>query len=300
MKPEILWPQLPFEEWKDTLEALHMKMQIPGKVKLALNPFLNEWWHVAFHLTASGMTTGLIPYHDFVFEINFDFINHNLLIRTSDNREKTISLIQCSVAEFYFEFMNALYVLDIAIKINTLPAEVPNPVRCDEDTRRAYNKDFVYRWWQVQIQTGKILEQFRSRFRGKSSPVLFYWGSFDLNVTRYSGKAVVPPENGGKIMLFSEDEENFSCGFWAGNDNYPKPAFYSYMYPAPKGIENTGFKPRLASFNQTLGEFILNFEDVNKSESPGELIMEFLNSTYEESAKLAGWNIESLRTKFPK
>ncbi len=188
MKSEKIWPALPYEEWKDTLEALHMKMQIPGKVKLGLNPFLNQWWHVAFHLTASGMTTGLIPFGDFVFEINFDFTNHHTVIRTSDRREKIISLVQCSVAEYYIEFMNALYSLGINIKINTLPAEVPNPVHCDEDTRRAYDKKYVFNWWQVLIQAGKIMEQYRSSFRGKQSPVLFYWGSFDLNVTRYNGK----------------------------------------------------------------------------------------------------------------
>jgi hypothetical protein len=299
MKSENLWPPLPFEEWQDTLEALHMKMQVVGKIKLALNPFLNQWWQVAFYLNASGMTTGLIPYNNIIFEINFDFINHNLFIRTSDNRTKTISLIHCTVAEFYKELMDTLDALDINVTINTLPSEVPNPVHCYEDMRIAYDKEYVFRWWQIQIQCGKVLERFRSGFNGKSSPVHFYWGSFDLNETRYSGKPAAPPEGGGKIMQFAENEENFSCGFWPGNENYPKPAFYSYMYPAPAGIESVRIKPKEAAYSTQLREFILDYGDVRKSHSPDELILEFLNTTYEEGAKLAGWNIESLKTQIP-
>ncbi len=299
MKSDNLWPPLPFEEWRDTLEALHMKIQVAGKIKLALNPFLNHWWQVAFYLNASGMTTGLIPYSDLVFEINFDFINHYLFIRTSDNRTKTISLIECTVAEFYKELINTLTDLGIKVTINTLPAEVPNPIHCYEDMRMAYDKEYAYRWWQIQIQCGKVLERFRSDFRGKSSPVQFYWGSFDLNETRYSGKSAAPPEQGGKIMQFAENEENFSCGFWPGNENYPKPAFYSYIYPAASGIGSVKIKPKEAAYSTLLGEFILDYEDVRKSSSPGEMIMEFLSSTYEESAKLAGWDIKSLRIQIP-
>ncbi|HEY3250220.1 MAG TPA: DUF5996 family protein [Ignavibacteria bacterium] len=299
MNLEIIWPSLPYDEWKDTLEALHMKMQIVGKIKLELNPFLNQWWHVAFYLNASGMTTGLIPYKDFVFEINFDFIEHNLFIRTSDKHVKTISLMNCTVAEFYREFMDALYALEINVAINTLPAEVPNPIHCHEDTRSAYNKEYVYRWWQILLQSGKIFERFRSGFRGKGSPVHFYWGSFDLSETRYSGKTAMPPKQGGRIMQFAENEENYACGFWAGSVNYPKPAFYSYLYPSPKGIDGLKIKPQIASYNSKLGEFILDYEDVRKSESPDELILKFLNSTYEGSAKLAGWDIESLKAQIP-
>lgn len=299
MISQNIWPELPFEEWKDTLVALHMKMQIPGKVKLVLSPFLNQWWHVAFYLSAAGMTTGLIPYKDILFEINFDFINHDLTVKTTGNQTKTIPLWQCSVAEFYSEFMNALKSLGIDITINTLPAEVPDPIHCDQDMRNAYDKVYVYRWWLIQIQCSKALELFRSAFRGKCSPVQFYWGSFDLNVTCYSGKAASPPEQSGIIMQFSEDEENFSCGFWPGNSNYPKPAFYSYLYPQPKAIGDTKVVPQAGLFNPKLGEFILNYEDVRNSKSPEALISDFLNSTYEHSAKLAGWDIEFFKTKFP-
>ncbi|MGH2575223.1 MAG: DUF5996 family protein [Ignavibacteria bacterium] len=299
MSSENIWPSLLYDEWKDTLETLHMKMQIIGKVKLALNPFLNQWWHIAFYINATGMTTGLIPYKNIVFEIDFDFINHNLYIRTSDNQLKVIPLISGSGAGFYREFINTLKAMDISVTINTLPSEVPNPVPCDADERSSYDKEWVYRWWKILVQCEKVFERFRSNFRGKSSPVHFFWGGFDLSYTRYSGKTALPPKQGGRIMKFSENEENFASGFWPGNMNYPKPAFYSYIYPAPKGIETVNIKPQTASYNPMLGEFILNYDDVSKSEAQDELILEFLNSTYEESAKLAGWDIESLKAQVP-
>src|SRR4030095_10963365 len=217
------WPSLPYEKWKDTLDALHMKMQVVGKIKLVLNPFLNHWWHVAFYLNASGMTTGLIPYNDRAFEIDFDFINHKLFIRTSDGDFSDVPLAGCSVADFYSELMQALNTLGIKVTINTLPSEVPNPVHCHQDKRSAYRSEYVHRWRQILLQSEKVLEQFRSGFRGKSSPVHFFWGSFDLAHTRFSGKPAEPPNYGGKIMRFAEDEENFTSGFWAGNENYPHP-----------------------------------------------------------------------------
>jgi uncharacterized protein DUF5996 len=294
-----LWPALPYNEWKDTLEALHMKMQVVGKVKLELSPFLNQWWHVAFHLNVAGMTTGLIPYRDSVFEINFDFNKHTLFIRTSDDLQREVPLAGCSVAEFYGEFMDSLKSLGIDIKINTLPAEVANPVHCYEDHRNAYDKEYVNRWWILQLQASKIFEIFRSGFRGKSSPVHFYWGSFDLSHVRYCGKLVMPPAEGGKIMKYSENEENFAIGFWPGNENYGQPAFYSYLYPAPKGIESAAISPKEAAFNTGLGEFIFNYDDVRKSEFPGMVVSDFLDSTYEASAKLAGWDIKSLKAEIP-
>jgi hypothetical protein len=299
MKLNQLWPALPYNEWKDTLDALHMKMQVVGKVKLELSTFLNQWWHVAFYLDAYGMTTGLIPYKDISFEINFDFIAHKLIIRTTDNHQKEISLAGCSVAEFYSEFMDSLKSLGVDININTLPAEVSNPVHCYEDHRDAYDKEYVNQWWQIQLHASKVFEIFRSGFRGKSSPVHFYWGSFDLSNTRYSGKQVMPPAHRGKIMQYAENEENFAVGFWPGNENYPLPAFYSYLYPAPKGIENTLISPKQASFNPVLGEFILNYDDVRNSEFPGMIISDFLESTYEASAKLAGWDTKSLKAIIP-
>jgi hypothetical protein len=296
---DIIWPALPYELWKDTLDTLHMKMQVAGKVKLALTTFLNHWWNVAFHLTATGMTTGLVPYKDIVFEIDFDFINHNAYIRTSNNLVKTISLVSGSVADFYKELSASFKSMDIFVEINKVPSEVPNPVPCDIDHRSAYNTEYVFRWWNILIQSHKVFESFRSSFRGKSSPVHFFWGSFDLCSTRFSGRMCDPPEHGGRIMRFAENEENFTFGFWPGSERYTKPAYYSYIYPAPKNIENVKPNPSKAFFDTKQGLFILNYDDVIESKSPYDLIMEFLNDTYYKSAIAAGWDVESLKNHLP-
>ena len=293
------WPELPYSSWKDTLDAMHMKMQVVGKVKLALSPFLNQWWNTALHLNAAGLTTGLISSGNIIFEINFDFTLHKCIIKTSGSKIIEIPLMQCSVAEFYDELMSSLAGLGISVTINTLPAEVPEPVHCYEDNRNAYDKEYVSRWHQILLRSGIIFEKFRSSFRGKSSPVNFFWGSFDLSETRYSGKKAKPPEKGGRIMKYAENEENFAVGFWPGSAAYPKPAYYSYLYPAPKGIENVSIEPQFASFNPELGEFILDYEEVRKLADPEEMILDFLNSTYLESATLAGWDISSLEADIP-
>ena len=298
-KPEIIWPALPYKKWKDTLEALHMKMQIAGKLKLELTPFLNHWWNVAFYVTSSGMTTGPIPYLHIIFELNFDFINHELQIHSSDGKQNTIPLAGCSVAEFYNELMDALNSIGIKVTINKMPSEVPNPIPCDIDERSAYNKEHVLSWWKIILNSWVIFEKFRAEFRGKSSPVHFFWGSFDLCLSHFCGKLCLPPESGGSIMRFAENEENITFGFWAGNQNYPQPAFYSYIYPAPKGIEAVKLNPVAANFNSALGEFILNYDDVRNSTAPEDAFMSFLRSAYTESAKLAGWDVEALRQITP-
>lgn len=296
---EIPWPELPFEKWNDTIEALHMKMQVVGKIKLALTPFLNHWWNVAFYISANGINSGPIPYKNIIFELNFDFTRHSLNILSSDNQNKIIPLDSCSVAEFYHELMSALDSMGIDVVINKIPSEVPDPVPCDIDGRSSYNKEFVSKWWEILLQSSKIFERFRSDFRGKASPVHFFWGSFDLCGSRFSGGFCSPPLQSGRIMQFAENEENFTFGFWAGNKNYPKPAFYSYIYPPPKGIESVKPEPKEAIFNTTLGEFILDYDDARKSESPEDAIMDFLQNTYKESAKLAGWDIEKLKQVLP-
>jgi hypothetical protein len=293
------WPELDYGSWKDTLDALHMKMQVAGKVKLALSPFLNQWWNTAFHQNATGLTTGLISSGNIIFEINFDLTLHKCIIKTSGSKINEIPLIQFSVAEFYDELMGMLSGLGVIVTINTLPAEVPDPVHCYEDNRSAYDKEYVSRWHQILLRSGIVFEKFRSSFRGKSSPVNFFWGSFDLSETRFSGKKAKLPEQSGRIMKYAENEENFAIGFWPGSAVYPKPAYYSYLYPAPKGIESVSIKPQFASFHPGLGEFILDYEDIRKSAEPEELILGFLNSTYLESAKLAGWDIESLKAEIP-
>ncbi|HEX2867786.1 MAG TPA: DUF5996 family protein [Ignavibacteriales bacterium] len=300
IKNETQWPALPYEKWKDTLDTLHMWMQIPGKVKLALHPFLNQWWEVAFQLTSYGLTTGLIPYKDNAFDVNFDFIRHEVVIHKISGESLKISLYPRSVANFYSEFMGALKDLRIDVKINPMQVEVSNPLSCDKDElHSSYDKSYVENWRLLQVKCYFAFERFCSTFRGKESPIQFFWGSFDLNGTRFSGKAVSPPDNGGRIMRFAENEENFSFGFWPGDSRYPHPAFYSYLYPAPKGIENVHIEPSIASFNTAMGEFILPYEDVVSSASPEEMILRFLKSTYEESAKLAGWELKALEGPVP-
>ncbi len=291
------WPSLNYEEWSDTLETLHMKTQIVGKIKLALISFQNQWWNVALYINASGIGSGTIPYKDIVFEINFDFINHNVSITTSDAKQKIVP-IENSVADFYTELMNALKSLGIEVKIDTLPCEVPNPVRCNEDERRAHDRDYINRWWKVMIGTQKVFEEFRSDFSGKTSPMNFFWGSFDLSGTRFNGNKCEPPMP-GIIMKFAENEENFAYGFWPGNSNYPHAAFYSYMYPSNEKIPDLKIKPDAAFYSKELGEFIMNYEDVRKSDNPEEMILEFIKDTYEKCAEAKGWDVKALKSPTP-
>lgn len=299
MHPLNFWPSLAYENWKDTLDTLHMKMQIIGKVKLALNPFLNQWWQVALHLNTKGMTTGIMPYEHGVCEIEFDFTDHNLTIRTGDNRMKTMPLFPSSVAEFYKEFMKLLKSMGISVSINTLPCEFYDPVRFELDNgRKSYDKDYVNAWWKILIRVHGIFERFRSGFRGKSSPVHFFWGSFDLCETRFSGKTCDIPTGADIILKFAENEENFTFGFWPGDINYPHAAFYSYFYPAPKGIESAAENVK-NYYDLNMKEFILDYRKVIESQNPEESILEFLNVTYYSGAKPAGWDTESLKAEIP-
>ncbi len=293
------WPSLRYENWSDTLDTLHMKMQIIGKVKLALNPFLNQWWQVAFYLNMKGMTTGLIPYEDGVFEIEFNFIDHNLSIRLSNNQLKVIPLFPSSVAEFYRDFTDILKSMGINIVINTLPSEFADPVRFELDNgKKSYNKDFVHTWWKILIQVQKVFESFRSGFRGKSSPVHFFWGTFDLCETRFSGKPCAIPAGADRILKFAENEENFTFGFWPGDKNYPHAAFYSYFYPAPEGIEVPGHQGE-KYYNNNMREYIIDYQEVIDSGNPAESILKFLIETYDIGARAGGWDVESLKAEIP-
>ena len=299
MNSTNFWPSLRYENWNETLDSLHMKMQIIGKVKLALNPFLNQWWQVAFYLNMKGMTTGLIPYENGVFEIEFNFIDHNLSIRLSNNQMKVIPLFPSSVADFFNDFMEVLKSLGINVVINTLPCEFPDPVKFELDNaKKAYDKDSVNTWWKILIQIQKVLESFRSGFRGKSSPVHFFWGSFDLCETRFSGNTCTIPVGAGSILKYAENEENFTFGFWPGDKNYPHAAFYSYFYPGPEGLETTGNHAG-KYYNNNMREYILDYQEVIDSQNPEESVLKFLNETYDAGAKAAGWNVESLKAEIP-
>jgi Family of unknown function (DUF5996) len=297
------WPQLKYAEWKETLETIHLFTQIAGKIKLEQNAFLNHWWEVAFFVIPRGLTTGRIPYKNEAFEILFDCIDHKVIIHTSRGEKRVLTLKPQTVASFYAKCMQALITLGIKIKINKTPSEIPDPVPFDKDTKhRSYDKETVTNWWHVQLKTSFILDIFRSGFRGKSSPVQFYWGSFDLNTTRFSGKKLPDKTDwpkGYHFMRYAENEENFACGFWPGSEKFPHPAFYSYLYPAPKGCESINTGPVFSYFDTRLAECIFPYEDARKTKNPEKEILNFFTTTYREYARLAGWNIKELQGKPP-
>lgn len=293
-----LWPSLPYEQWKDTRDTLHLWMQVVGKVKLKLSPFLNHWWEVAFYVTPRGMTTGRIPYQDIAWGVDWDFLRHTLRITTSTGEEKGMPLGPLTVAEFYWEFLSALSTLGIDVAINPVPTEIDHPIPFPEDIQHAaYDREYVTRWWQILLQSSFLLDRFRTSFRGKSSPVQFFWGSFDLNMTRFSGRMLPdrtdwPP--GRHFMRYAESEENFACGFWPGDERFPHAAFYSYLYPPPGGVEAMSTGSAFSYFDKQLGECILPYDEVQKAEDPDGEILRFLETTYREYAALAGWDMKSL------
>src|SRR6266436_5384971 len=290
-----LWPSLPYEAWKDTRDTLHMWTQIVGKVRMDLSPFLNHWWHVTLYVTPRGLTTSAIPYQRVTFEVTFDFIEHTLFIRTSEGTTKALPLIPRSVAAFYREFMDCLHALGIEVTINPLPSEVQDPIRCDVDEVHAsYDPVYAQRFWRILVQTDAVLQRYRSPFLGKSSPVHFFWGSFDLALTRFSGRRA--PERPGADRMTREaySHEVISCGFWPGNDSFPVPAFYSYTYPEPPGLKEASICPDQAFYSPELSIFILRYDDVRNSGEPEKTLMDFLQSTYEAGANLAHWDREAL------
>ena len=292
------WSALPLEAWRDTRETLHLWTQIVGKVKLELSPPVNHWWHVALYVTPRGLTTSSIPYHGSTFAINFDFIEHNLFVLTSDGTTKALPLIPRSVAAFYRELMTCLQTLGIEVTINTLPSEIRNPIPCDEDEVHAsYDPDYAHRFWRILAQTETVLQHYRSHFLGKSSPVHFFWGSFDLALTVFSGRRA--PERPGvdRITREAYSHEEISCGFWPGDERSPTPAFYSYTYPQPTGLGTASIHPAAATYNQDLGEFLLPYDAVQSASSPEQTLLEFFQSTYEAGATLGQWDREALELR---
>jgi hypothetical protein len=290
------WPPLPLPDWLDTLDTLHMWTQIVGKVKLALTPFVNEWWNVGFFVTPRGLTTGSIPTGERIFSVDFDFIGHNLYIYASDGSVRTMQLTSRSVADFYFQFMDELRAMGIEVTINTRPVELPHPdpIRFDSDHDHAtYDPVAVHRWWRILVQGERVLQRFRTPFYGKSSPILFYWGSFDLSHTRFSGRPTTPPA-GPRFFQIAEDQENFACGFWPGNvSSYGvrlgEPAFYAYHYPEPDGCKVAQVRPAEAKYELNMGEFIFRYEDARRSASPEQAVLDFFQSTFDVVSDLAHW-----------
>jgi hypothetical protein len=290
-----VWPALPLDAWTDTYATLHMWSQIVGKIRLMSAPPVNHWWHCALHLSANGLTTTAVPYKDKLFEIEFDFIEHKLFIRTSDKVTKTLPLGPRSVADFYQELMSTLKSLGIEVPIFTKPQEVPNPIPFEKDTQHAsYDPNYANRFWRVLAHTAVVFEEFRGRFIGKCSPVNFYWGSFDLAVTRFSGRPA--PERPGADLITREaySHECISAGFWPGA-GFTGPAYYSYTAPAPPQLERAPAGPGF--YSQDLKEFVLTYDDVRNSDSPRDTLFQFLQTTYEAGADLARWDRAALERK---
>ena len=292
---QAAWPELPLEAWQGTYATLHMWTQIVGKVRLALSPRVNHWWEVPLYVTARGLTTSAIPYGDGIFEIQFDFIEHELVIQTSWGTSKTMELEPRSVAEFYAEFMSALRSLGIEVKISTLPCEVPNPVRFERDTQHAsYDPEYAHRLWQVLVLCDTIFKEFRAGFIGKDSPVHFFWGSFDLCVTRFSGRRAPERPGADSITREAYSHEVISAGFWPGGGDVKGAAFYAYAAPEPPGFAEQKVKPAAAFYHPGMKEFLLMYDDVRGAASPREALLSFLQSTYDAGAKLARWDRKEL------
>lgn len=290
-----VWPSLPLKEWQETCATLHMWTQIVGKVRLVQSPLVNHWWNVPLYVTARGLTTSAIPYDVRTFEIDFDFIDHQLFINTSDGANRAIGLYPRTVADFYRELMSCLHALDLHIEIYTTPVEVPDPVPFTIDHQHAaYDAEYANRFWRILLQSDRVFKEFRSRFIGKVSPVHFFWGSFDLAVTRFSGRRA--PERPGADAITREaySHEVISHGFWPGSGNIQAPAFYSYTAPEPPGLKEQPIRPGRAFYNPETSGFILLYDDMRLAGSPEEVLMEFLQSTYEAGAQLGKWDRAAL------
>lgn len=294
------WPELPFQDWKDTCATLHMWTQIVGKIRLVQTPWVNHSWHVSLYVTSRGLTTSPIPYGARTFQISFDFIDHMLLIETSDGGVNILSLAPRSVANFYEELLAKLADLNINVKIHTTPNELPNPVPFEKDLEHAsYDPEYANRFWRALVQVDRVFKRFRARFIGKCSPVHFFWGSFDLAVTRFSGRKA-PAHPGGVPYLpdwvarEAYSHEVSSCGFWPGSEQMPQPIFYAYAYPEPEGFRAATLRPSGAAYNSELGEYVLSYDEVRQSAAPDETLLEFLQSSYEAAADCGSWNRSEL------
>ncbi|HEY1497880.1 MAG TPA: DUF5996 family protein [Candidatus Solibacter sp.] len=295
VESDLYWPALPLDAWQDTYSTLQLWTQIVGKVRMTLSPPLNHWWHATLYVNARGLTTSAIPYGGGTFEIQFDFIEHVLEIRTSDGAIRTLPLQPMAVADFYRSVMCQLHSLGITVAIQTRPQELANKTPFDQDVEhRSYDREYAHRFWRILISTENVMEEFRGRFIGKQSPVHFFWGSFDLACTRFSGRTA--PPRAGVISGPAYSHEVISAGFWPGA-GFSGPAYYAYAVPKPDGLERERVRPAAAGWNAQLGEFILMYDDVRSAASPRDALLDFLQSTYEAGARLAGWDRAALETE---
>src|SRR5208283_2033242 len=299
------WPDLPYEAWKGTYEALHLWTQIVGKVRLAQMPWLNHCWQVTLYPTARGLTTGSMPYGAEHLQIEFDFLAHELVVQTSRGERRSIALAAMSVADFYRTLMATLAGLGMPVRIYGKPVEMERQLAFEADTgQRPYDGDYVGRCWRILCSAADVFWRFRSRFCGKASPVHFFWGSFDLAVTRFSGRTA-PPHPGGvpnlpdRVTRDAYSHEVSSCGFWPGGAAAPYPLFYSYAYPEPAGFATAPLQPSAARYDRLLREFVLPYALVSEAEAPEEMLLAFLQSSYEAAANLGGWDRASLEASPP-
>jgi len=294
------WPELSYADAKDTYNTLHMCTQIVGKIKLATLPWTNHSWHVALYISMNGLTTSVIPYKDQSFQIDFDFIEHALKIVTSGGETRQFDLQGISVADFYAKIFEALSALQIEVKIKPVPVEIKDPIPFKEDTVHAtYNVEHVSAFHKALLNIQNVLIEFRSQFKGKCSPVNFFWGSFDVAFSRFSGRKA-PKHPGGipnlpdRVAEEAYSHEVSSCGFWTGNEAVPYPAFYAYIYPEPEGYKNAVVSPGEAFYHKDMGEFILPYEAVQRSEDPAKVLLSFFTTTYNTCSDLAKWDRAAL------
>lgn len=294
------WPRLPLEEWLDTYATLHLWTQIVGKIRLSRMPWINHSWHVTLYVTSRGLTTGPIPHGSREFQIDFDFLNHRLLVQSSDGDLRSLALEPRSVADFYGELMAALAESGLDVGIYAVPNEVPDPIPFAEDHEHDfYDARYARDFWRVLARSDRVLSQFRARFIGKCSPVHFFWGACDLAVTRFSGRQA-PLHPGGIpnlpdwVTREAYSHEVSSCGFWPGGGPLPYPLFYAYAYPEPEGFKEAPIGSSGAFYSDEMGEFVLPYEDVRTADSPEETLSAFLQTTYEAAADLADWDRSAL------
>ena len=285
------WPELPYEAWKPTMDTLHMKLQIIGKVRLAMTHREPQWANVPLYLTGRGLTTSPMWGGSAGFAIDLDLVNHEVIVAVNDGRLERVALDARPVADFYQELMGRLHTLGIDPAITTVPSEVENPIPFPEDTIHAtYDPESAHRFWRLLARIDLVLKEHRGRFRGRSSPVSFWWGTFDLAVARYSGRPVQPAEEWGIIRRVGGDAEQCCVGFWPGNAALPEPAFFAYAYPKPEGIESAGLRPAAAGWRPALGEFILPYDAVRRSADPRQAILDFAESTFVAGATRQRWD----------
>jgi hypothetical protein len=292
------WPALSWDEWKATADTLHMWTQIVGKTRLALTPLQNHWWNVPLYVTARGLGTSAMAYGDDVLDIEFDFVAHELHLRLGSGQSLSTPLRAQTVADFYSEYRASLAKLGVVVTIQPLPVEVANPVRFDLDTEhKSYDPVYAHRFWQVLVQAEKVFRSFGTGFLGKVSPVHFFWGSFDLAVTRFSGRPAPPRPGADAIQREAYSHEVISAGFWPGNGGYGAAAFYCYAAPVPEGLAEAKVRPKAAEWDKALGEFIFKYDAVLAQESPDEALMEFLQSAYAAAADAAKWDRAALERR---